>query len=307
MTLALLAGSFVGAGIYALVRVFLRPGPSVAVQVARLDAGRRSLHPTFTSEVVADRAAGGFLEPLRRRVGDRLELEVVARGWRLHRLRSDLAIMGRTLSGLLASKVFLAVGALIWMPMMWFAVRMFGVPLPPAAPAVLSLGAATLAFFLPDLALRGEAEERRKDFRHVVGSFLDLVAMNLAGGRGLPEALLAASSIGDHWALTRIRQALTNARLVGLTPWQALGQLGDDVGVEELRDLAGALSLAGDEGAKIRASLSARAASLRRKELADAEGAAGESSQSMLIAQMLICSAFLVFLAYPATYRILNS
>jgi hypothetical protein len=100
---------------------------------------------------------------------------------------------------------------------------------------------------------------------------------------------------------------LTNARLLGETPWDALGRLGDDVGVDELRDLAGALSLAGDEGAKIRASLSARAASLRRKELADAEGAAGERSQSMLIAQMLICAAFLVFLAYPATYRILNS
>jgi tight adherence protein C len=304
---ALLAGAVVGVGCYAFVRVFVRPQPSVAVLVARIDSGRRSLSPNFTSELVPERASGGFLEPLRRRVGDRLEREVVSRGWRLHRLRSDLAIMGRTLSGLLATKVFLAVGALVWMPLLWVAVSMFGLPLPPAAPAVLTLGAATLAFFLPDLALRGEAEERRKDFRHVVGSFLDLVAMNLAGGRGLPEALLAASGIGDHWALARIRQSLANARLVGLTPWQALGQLGDDVGVEELRDLAGALSLAGDEGAKIRASLSARAASLRRKELADAEGAAGERSQSMLIAQMLICAAFLVFLAYPATFRILNS
>ncbi len=307
MMTALFAGAVVGVGLYALVRVFVRPQPSVAVLVARIDSGRRSLTPNFTSELVPDRVSGGFLEPLRRRVGDRLEREVVSRGWRLHRLRSDLAIMGRTLSGLLATKVFLAVGALVWMPLLWFAVSMFGLPLPPAAPAVLTLGAATLAFFLPDLALRGEAEERRKDFRHVVGSFLDLVAMNLAGGRGLPEALLAAAGIGDHWALARIRQALANARLVGLTPWQALGQLGDDVGVEELRDLAGALSLAGDEGAKIRASLSARAASLRRKELADAEGAAGERSQSMLIAQMLICAAFLVFLAYPATFRILNS
>lgn len=305
--MALLAGAVVGAGVYALIRVFLRPRPSVAVQVARIDAGRRSLSPTATSELTPQRLSDGFLEPLRRRVGDRLELEVTSRGWRLHRLRSDLAIMGRTLSGMLATKVFLAVGALIWMPLVWFAVTLFGVPLPPTAPAVLTLGGAAFAFFLPDLALRGEAEERRKDFRHVVGSFLDLVAMNLAGGRGLPEALLAASAIGDHWAMTRIRQALTNARLVGLTPWQALGQLGDDVGVDELRDLAGALSLAGDEGAKIRASLSARAASLRRKELADAEGAAGERSQSMLIAQMLICAAFLVFLAYPATYRILHS
>ena len=39
---------------------------------------------------------------------------------------------------------------------------------------------------------------------------------------------------------------------------------------------------------------------MRRKELADVEGAAGESSQSMLVAQLLMCVAFMVFLAYPA-------
>ena len=71
-----------------------------------------------------------------------------------------------------------------------------------------------------------------------------------------------------------------------------------------MRDLASALALAGDEGAKIRASLMARAESLRRKELADVEGSAGESSQSMLLAQMLIALAFLIFLVYPALARL---
>ena len=74
----------------------------------------------------------------------------------------------------------------------------------------------------------------------MVGSFLDLVAMNLAGGRGLPEALMTASTIGDHWAMARIRQALANARLIGITPWDAMARLGEDLGVEELRDLASA-------------------------------------------------------------------
>jgi Flp pilus assembly protein TadB len=131
--------------------------------------------------------------------------------------------------------------------------------------------------------------------------------MNLAGGRGLPEALLTASTISEHWSLVRIRQALANARLLGMTPWQALGELGDDLGVDELRDLSGALALAADDGAKIRASLAARAATLRRKELADAEGEAGEKSQSMLVAQLLICTAFLIFLAFPALIKLLGT
>ena len=124
--------------------------------------------------------------------------------------------------------------------------------------------------------------------------------MNLAGGRGLPEALLSASTISEHWALVRIRQALANARLFGTTPWAALGELGTEIGVEELRDLSAALPLAADDGAKIRQSLSARAATLRRRELADVEGEAGEKSQSMLVAQLVLCLAFMVFLAYPA-------
>ena len=55
----------------------------------------------------------------------------------------------------------------------------------------------------------------------------------------------------------------------------------------------------------IRASLAARAATLRRRELAEMEGKAGQRSQSMLVAQMLIVLGYLLFLAYPAVSRII--
>ena len=93
----------------------------------------------------------------------------------------------------------------------------------------------------------------------MVSAFLDLVAMNLAGGRGVPEALLAASTISDSWAMVRIRDTLEAARLQGITPWAALGQLGEEVDVDELRDLAAALALVAEDGAKVRDSLTARA------------------------------------------------
>jgi Flp pilus assembly protein TadB len=140
-----------------------------------------------------------------------------------------------------------------------------------------------------------------------VGAFLDLVAMNLAGGRGVPEALMAASEIGGGWALWRIRDALANARITGQTPWQALGSLGEEVRVDELRDLAAALSLVSEDGAKVRESLTARAASLRRREIAELEGQAGERSQSMLVAQMVMCAGFMVFLIFPAVIALLGS
>jgi hypothetical protein len=123
----------------------------------------------------------------------------------------------------------------------------------------------------------------------------------------VPEALMAASEIGSGWALWRIRDALANARIAGQTPWQALGVLGEEVQVSELKDLSAALSLVAEDGAKVRESLTARAASLRRRELADLEGQAGERSQSMLVAQMLLAGAFLVFLMYPAIQTLLHT
>src|SRR5690606_18080778 len=110
-----------------------------------------------------------------------------------------------------------------------------------------------------------------------------------------------------NWAMERIGEALANARIVGITPWQALGQLGDEINVDELRDLSAALGLVADDGAKVRASLTARAATLRRRELAEVEGRAGDRSQSMLVAQLLLCAGFVLFLTFPAAMKMLGS
>jgi len=301
---SLLFGALAGVGLYGVVRAWLRPRPGLSTLVARIDEGSRSMTPHTTTPHEAQRLSA--LDSAMRRFGDRLQVLASNRGWRLGRVRSDLAIMNRTVGSFLATKVALGVGLLLLAPVLWGVMRLGGVPLPLAIPAIAAIALGTFGFFLPDLALRSEAAARRRDFRRVVGVFLDLVAMNLAGGRGLPEALLSASTISENWALIRIRQALANARLFGTTPWAALGGLGNDIGVEELRDLSAALSLAADDGAKIRQSLSARAATLRRRELADAEGEAGEKSQSMLVAQLVICMAFLVFLAYPAVSELMH-
>jgi tight adherence protein C len=302
---SLLSGAVLGLGVYALLRVFVRPRPGVATMLARIEGGHRSM-TTHTatgferSSGLEQRLQSGF-----GRLADRLEVMAVDRGWELGRQRADLALMGRARGAHLAAKTAAGLGLFLLGPVVWSILRVAGVPLPTAIPAFAALLLGALGFFLPDLILRQEAAKRRRDFTRTVGIFLDLVAMNLAGGRGLPEALLAAATVGDHWSLVRIRQALANARLYGTTPWVALGELGREIAVEELQDLSGALTLAADDGAKIRASLSARAATMRRKELTQAEGEEGEKSQSMLVAQMLISTGFLVFLAYPAVAQLL--
>ncbi|MQY07345.1 type II secretion system F family protein [Actinomadura macrotermitis] len=305
MTGTMIAGAVVGLGLYLLVRALFPARPGLSARLATLDAARRR---------DLEDAQAGRLSPtlekvggLRARVGRELVRLCEARGWQLRSVRADLAVTERSLDGFLATKFLLPAAALLFLPVLvaYFAFLGLGVSI--QAPAWICLIFAGVFFFLPDLQLRQEANARRQDFRHVVGAFLDLVSMNLSGGRGVPEALMTASTVGEGWGMHRLRDTLANARITGQTPWQALGRLGDELGVTELKDLAGALSLVADDGAQIRKSLAARAASMRSRQLSDLEGKAGERSQSMMIAQLMFCLAFLVFLVFPALMRMLES
>lgn len=299
MTPAMVAGAVCGLGVIALIFALFPGRPALRGKLAAFDAIR-----------YADSHASTFGESdgrVRRELGGWLAEFYATRGWRVPRTRADLSLLGRSFEGFLATKVLLGACGLIVIPLLFGWGAAFGIGLPFAAPVWLGLIFAAIFFLMPDAQLRRQADARRRDFRHVVSAFLDLVSMNLAGGRGVPEALMTAASVGDGWAMWRIRDALSNARITGHTPWDALGSLGEEVGVDELRDLSSALSLVADDGAKIRQSLGARAASMRSKEISELEGSAGERSQSMLIAQLLLCAAFLLFLTYPALMRVMSA
>jgi len=304
MTIALLAGAFFGLGAYLLFRAIFPPRPGLSARLAAFDAARRrgEAEPSRRAAGTAERVTG-----LRARVGRSLAAFYEARGWQQRPVRADLALLDRSFETFLATKFLLATAAIVFIPILIAYFAVLGLHVVVAVPVWLGIFFALIFFLLPDMQLRQEAASRRRDFRHAVSAFLDLVAMNLAGGRGVPEALMTAANVGDGWAVRRIRDALSNARITGITPWQALGRLGDDVNVDELRDLSAALALVADDGAKVRQSLSARAASMRSRQLADIEGKAGERSQSMLVAQLLLCAGFLVFLAYPAVMRVVAS
>ena len=298
---ALLAGALVGLGLLMLVLAVRPVRVGIAAGIARLDADRQPPRLSVSDAILSTEG----LSDWRLRLGSGLASGLAARGLRIQSLRADLAVLGRSLEGFLASTVLSAVFGLLLGPVVAALATLLDVDLGLSVPVGLALLFALLFALLPLAAVRREATKRRQDFRHAVGAFLDLVSMNLAGGRGVPEALSAAASIGGGWPFARLRDTLAFARLQGMTPWAALGRLGDEVGLNELRDLSAALTLVADDGAKIRASLAARAATLRRRELAEMEGKAGQRSQSMLVAQMLIVLGYLLFLAYPAVSRIL--
>jgi tight adherence protein C len=295
---AILAGAIAGGGLFLLAFALIPGRVSLARQIAALDRPAAMYQP-------ARRAAGGE-SAFTRRLGAMLARLCAEQGWEFPSLRSNLTLVGKSFENYLATKVLLAFFGLIIVPLFFGVLSVAGVHSSVIIPVWVALTVAAGFFFLPDLELKQQADRRRKDFRHAVGAFLDLVAMSLAGGRGVPEALMGASEIGGGWAMWLIKDALANARITGQTPWQALGRLGEELKVDELKDLSAALSLVAEDGAKVRESLTARAASLRRKEIAELEGQAGERSQSMLVAQMLMCAGFMLFLIFPAVIALLG-
>jgi len=291
-----LLGAAVGLGVYLLIRALIPSRRSAAVTVAQIDA-LRELGP-YSVDV------GGGKLSFKEAVGRRMAEFYARQGWQQRSLRADLAILDRSWEAFLTTKIGLAAYGFVFVPLVYGLLWAVGMHLNFLVPLWLTLLAAAGFFVLPDLEARQKAKERREDFRRVVSAYLDLVAMNLAGGRGLPEALMSAAEISDGWAVRRIRNTLSDARLSGQTQWAALGGLGLAVGIEELVDLGNALALTADDGAKIRTSLASRAQTMRRRELSEIEGKAGQKSQSMLVAQVLLCTGFLVFLIYPAITQI---
>lgn len=303
MMLILLAGALAGLGALTVVLQLDRGSGTAAAELARLDSAR--MRNRVQDSLTADRRHG--TESIRtRRIGSSVWTALESRGWRVPAgIRADLSVMGRSVESHLGMSVLAGVAGL-FAPSLMLSPAVFFFGMSPVLPLWLALIGGLGGVALTTLQLSNQAVDRRRDFRHVVGAFLDLVAMNLAGGRGVPEALSTASQLSDGWAMVRLRDTIESARLQGVTPWAALGDLGEEMAVDELRDLAAALALVAEDGAQVRDSLSARAASMRQRELADTESRAAQRSQSMLIAQLLLCVGFLVFLIYPALSEIVG-
>lgn len=304
-TLTALTGAAIGLGLFLLVRALVprRKGP--VASVAEIDAlrARSAPHHPIAGQATGPEDTGRFADT-RAKIGSRMALFYLRQGWEQRSLRSDLDVLERSWENFLATKVLLGAAGLFFGPFLFSIAWLVGFGESPLIPVWLALFFAGVFFMLPDLEVRRDATDKRRDLRRVVGAYLDLVAMNLAGGRGLPEALKAASEVSDGWALRRISDTLSDARITGQSQWQALGQLGVRLGVDELKDLSASLALVADDGAKVRASLASRAETMRHRELAEIEGSAGEKSQSMLVAQLMLCAGFLVFLIFPAAMRV---
>ena len=219
---------------------------------------------------------------------------------------ASLAVTGGSAEQLATRIVVTGVIGLLGPPLVWLAALSVDSGVPAGVPIVVGLVAAPACAGGALLSLAEKAKDRRRHFRAVVGSTIDLVVLSLAGGMGIEGALLAATQVSPDWAARQMGRALLQARDSGESPWHALGRLGTRLGVPELEELASSLELAGTEGAKIRQTLSARSTSLRRHEQAEAESSANAMTERLFLPGALLLIGFLFFVGYPAFSRILG-
>lgn len=288
-----LLGAGAGVGVWVVVRSF-QPRPVPLDQVsAMLDRQGTSINAVTTDErglSDGQTLLAGFGVALMRLLGmdDRPklidQLRVLDKSAERHAYEKMLAATAGSAIPVLTGAVLVA----------------GGVPVSPLVLLAVGAAAAAVGFVYPDLPLAEKVEYRRRAFRHAFSAYLDLVTILLAGGAGIESALEGAAESGDGWAFAEIRRALRRARLTHRTPWDAFDQLGTDLGVNELRELAASVSLAGDHGARIKGSLTAKADALRAAQSADLEAAAETRTEKMIVPVVVMILGLVLFIAFGA-------
>lgn len=217
---------------------------------------------------------------------------------------ADLAILRRPVELHAGISVVGAVVGAFAGPVLWTIAAASGSPLPPFVPLWFLVAGAVTGFLLPRALLRSEAAAARRDFRHALGAYLDVLVLLLAAQEGPESAMELAARAGRGPAFDELRNATWQARLSGEAVWTALDELGERMDVIELREIAAAGSLAGESGAAVRKSLTAKARSLRTASLAAAETAARRQSQAMFAPLVLLGMGFILFMIYPLVTNI---
>jgi Flp pilus assembly protein TadB len=215
-------------------------------------------------------------------------------------MRTDLRVLRRSPDEQAAIIVAYGLLGFLWAPVVAAGAWLVGVRLPIAIPLWLALAGAGIGVVTAIRTAKTTAAQRRRAFSHALSSFCDVTGMCLAAGRGVESSLETAAHTGHGWAFAELQTAMRAGYVRGDTPWEALGRLGEDADLPDLTELAAALSLAGEEGAAVRDTVTSKAKAIRERLTADAERTAATTTERMGVPATLLLLGFIIFLGFPA-------
>lgn len=173
-------------------------------------------------------------------------------------------------------------------------------------PALVSLVGAAVGFVAPDLALRGAEKHVTADATEALLTFFDLVTLERLANQSATQALHAAANLSDIAIFRTIRSALDRARLQQRMPYAELKQVGRELELPALVDLADVMAL-DDAGAALSGTLRARVKELRDAHLTDTKVAASEVSERMTFFMVIPSLVFALLFLVPALLRLVQT
>lgn len=295
LMIAMLLASGVGLGLFITLRGFRRRPAALADTMVALDRSTATGAPAFQPRVIDDLSG---LQRYLARPGLRMleSLGVTDRGL----LETQLRVLDKSVERHAYEKMF---GAVVGVILPLFVGLFFSanrIEVSPLIMLIAAIGLGALGFFYPDIPLNEKVLERQSAFRHSLASYLDLVTIILAGGGGTESALVGAAEAGDSWVFAEIRAALRRGELTGRSPWEMFDELGAHYQIDELRELAASVALAGGQGARVRQSLIAKAEALRSQQSASIESEAESNTEKMIIPVSLMVLGLMVFIGRGA-------
>lgn len=213
---------------------------------------------------------------------------------------SDLRVLGRTPEAeALRRLATFAVGGLAG-PLLAAAAAAGGMAISPTAVLFTSCAGAGVAILHALTGTSRAAARRRRAYRWQLAMILLAVGMALAMSQGVGTALVAATRSRRPGLVEEIARVLDRSRLHRQTPWGRLGVLGSDLGISDLVEVAENLALAGDDGARVRQTVMAKADALLVRILTEEEAEANEATEAMNLPTVVLLLAFMAFVAVPA-------
>lgn len=224
----------------------------------------------------------------------------------LHTPDEDLRVMGVSRGSFLLARIGAAVAGLLIGPIYTLIFTVFGLTLPFAVTGLFGLAIAATVWVVFGAVIHEQAQKRRRTMRYALVGFLTLVALHRAANRAMGQALDRAARSSDTWAYLTIARRMQVAVRGGSNEWAGLQELGVELGIDELADIADIADLGGNAGASVYSTLMARAQSLSRELQISEEEEATAASTRLAVPKVLLTVTMAAFLLYPALIRLMG-
>ncbi|MEM7273164.1 MAG: hypothetical protein AAF547_08810 [Actinomycetota bacterium] len=329
--IALLSGVAVAAGFWLLIGSVRRPPPSLVLPVASRQAGvsvatlravqvDRFVHQDGTNGVRRNALAssgglvpsGGFgtaASPSARRRSFRTALVGDGTGLATYRdLAADLRVVDDTLDQIIYRQILLTItGFAFPMILLLGILPVAGLSTPPLVAALLSVAVAAAGFYLPLHTLRQDAAARRREFAAALSHYVSFVDVLVSGGNSIDGSFEFAADLGRGWVWDELRFAIASASSATLAPYRALRDLGDELGVVELTNLARGREANPWPGAAIGPALRSLADGLAKDQARQVKIADDEVTEKMTFPLMVVLTSLLTFFGIAAVTAILRA